>query len=120
MHVIFGCGGGGGGVEGVLEVVTDIFFCERKVQVSSELSYVYLDFSKTSLLYLAVTLEIRPETAFTSLYCSPYVPLHTATKIPLMYSFSGNSEASAPISTFMCLSAIYIVPGLVYIFPPAE
>ena len=28
---------------------------------------------------------------------------HTATKIPLMYSISGNSAASAPISTFMCL-----------------
>jgi hypothetical protein len=27
----------------------------------------------------------------------------TATKIPLMYSFSGNSAASAPISIFMCL-----------------
>ncbi len=37
-----------------------------------------------------------------------------------MYSFSGNSVVSVPISTFMCLWAIYIVPGSVYIFPPAE
>ncbi len=45
---------------------------------------------------------------------------YTATKIPLKYSFSGNSAASAPISTFRCLWAIYIVPWSVYIFPPAE
>jgi hypothetical protein len=38
---------------------------------------------------------------------------YIATKIPLMYSFSMNSAASAPISTFMCL--IYIVPGSVYL-----
>ncbi len=44
----------------------------------------------------------------------------TATAIPSIYSFSGNSAASAPISTFMCLWAIYISPGLVHIFPPAE
>ncbi len=44
---------------------------------------------------------------------------YTATAIPFIYSFSGNSAASAPISTFMCLWAIYIFAGSVYIFPPA-
>ncbi len=37
-----------------------------------------------------------------------------------VFSFSGNSVASAPISTFMCLRAIYIFPGSVHIFHPAE
>ncbi len=38
----------------------------------------------------------------------------TATKISFINSLSGNSAASAPISTFMCLWAIYVVPGSVY------
>ncbi len=45
---------------------------------------------------------------------------YTATAIPFLYSFSGNSAASALISTFMCLWAIYIFTGSVYIFPLAE
>ncbi len=45
---------------------------------------------------------------------------YTATAIPFIYSFSGNSAASASISTFMCLWAIYIFTGSVYIFPPAK
>ncbi len=45
---------------------------------------------------------------------------YTATAIPFIYYLSGNSVASAPISTFMCLWAIYIFPGSVHIFLPAE
>jgi hypothetical protein len=30
-------------------------------------------------------------------------PIYTATAIPFIYCFSGNSAASAPISTFLCL-----------------
>ncbi len=44
----------------------------------------------------------------------------TATTIPFIHSFSGNCAASAPISIFMCLWAIYIFPGSVLIFPLAE
>ncbi len=39
----------------------------------------------------------------------------TATKIPFTYCHKRKSAASAPISTVMCLWAIYLFPGLVHI-----
>jgi hypothetical protein len=47
---------------------------------------------------------------------------YTATAIPFIYSFPGNSAASAPIfQIHVSMSDLYsIFPGPVYIFPPAE
>jgi hypothetical protein len=50
-------------------------------------------------------------TTLISLYLGKY-RTHTATKIPFMYSFSGNCAPSGPLSTFI----YYIFPGSVHIF----
>jgi hypothetical protein len=50
-------------------------------------------------------------TTLISLYLGEYTA-HTATKIPFMYTFSGNCSAAVPLSTFI----YYIFPGLVHIF----
>ncbi len=50
------------------------------------------------------------------MYCKHYGQ-HTATKIPFMYSFSGDCAASVPISICMCPWASYIFPGSIRIFP---
>ena len=70
--------------------------CRVSFPVFSQL----LSCSPHAFLSLYVPLVSHPSLALQ--YYSSLL-LYTATKIPVMYSFSGKSTASAPILTFMCL-----------------
>ena len=83
------------------------------------LSFSYINFRKISTMERLDQGHVHPPD-LSRLGIELGAQRYTAREIPFMYYFSGNSPASAPISTFMYLRAIYIVPGSVYIFPPAE
>jgi hypothetical protein len=79
-----------------------------------------LFFSTSLIVNSRRGIQARPLSSSSLIWC-------TATKIPFIYSFSGNcvvsvpiSTASIPISTFMCPWSIYIFPRSVHVFPAAE
>ncbi len=63
---------------------------------------------------LSSPLRARSQIIFFYSQCL-YKSYDTETKIPFMHSFSGNCVVSVPISTFMCLWAIYVFLGSAHI-----